>query len=153
MNKIFKVVFNKVRGMFVVGSEIIKSHGKSKSTSKKAVASLAAAFLFGVSGTALAGSVNQADAVDGKIVYSNRINIIDASATDNGEGSLRSYGIGITASENTAVEVNIADGAQLIVNNELTGTDRNYGISVVGDGNALTINGDVIVDDKAVGKT
>ncbi len=55
MNKIFKVVFNKVKGMFVVGSEHIKSHGRSKKL-KASITALAAVALMGVVGNAVAAT-------------------------------------------------------------------------------------------------
>ena len=55
MNRIFKVVFSKAKGVFVVGSEIIKSHGgKSKTVRKAAVAAALMAGAMGLSGNAMA---------------------------------------------------------------------------------------------------
>ncbi len=53
MNKIFKVVFNKVKGMFVVSSELSKTHGMSKKL-KASVTALAAVALMGVVSNAVA---------------------------------------------------------------------------------------------------
>lgn len=50
MNQVFKVVFSEVCGMFVVGSELIKSHGKSKA--QKTAVALAAVALMGMAGYA-----------------------------------------------------------------------------------------------------
>lgn len=55
MNQVFKVVFSEVCGMFVVGSELIKSRGKSKA--QKTAVALAAVALMGMAGYAGADTI------------------------------------------------------------------------------------------------
>lgn len=57
MNLFFKVVFNKARGIFVVGSEIIKSHGRSKKL-KSSVAAMAVVTLISAASNAVATEVS-----------------------------------------------------------------------------------------------
>lgn len=54
MNKIFKVVFNHARGIFMVVNELVKAHGKTKSAKKAVVAAATAVALMAGAGGAMA---------------------------------------------------------------------------------------------------
>ncbi|MDO4921286.1 MAG: ESPR-type extended signal peptide-containing protein [Phascolarctobacterium sp.] len=56
MNKIFKVVWNKARGCYVVASEFAKSRTKSGRAAKAAAVAVAAALTLGMNGLALAAN-------------------------------------------------------------------------------------------------
>ncbi len=65
MNKIFKVIYSKVRGCYVVVSEISRSNGKTRARHEKKsshggllVAAVLAASLYGAEGTASAGTAS-----------------------------------------------------------------------------------------------
>ena len=70
MNKIYKLVWNQVRGCYVVASEFAKAHGKS---ARRAVvgAFVAAAMVSGAASAYAAGTV--ADGSQGAIIRGNDV--------------------------------------------------------------------------------
>ncbi len=114
MNKLFKVVFSKVKGIFVVCSELGKSHGRSKKL-KASVTALTAVVLMGVTGNAVAvnspievASGKTYEAPKDTVGYDSSVGYMDYSGTNGGvfynEGTLNINGanFGITNSSNKA---------------------------------------------------
>lgn len=82
MNKLYKVIWNDARQMYIVASELAKSHGKSKSSRSKAAA-LTFAVTLALTGMT-AGTVN---AEENYSVDSERNIVIDKNHNEDGKGA------------------------------------------------------------------
>lgn len=80
MNKLYKVIWNDARQMYIVASELAKSHGKSKSSRSKAAA-LTFAVTLALTGMT-AGTVN---AEENYSVDSERNIVIDKNHNEDGK--------------------------------------------------------------------
>ena len=108
----------------------------SKKILKRSLA-LGALMAFVITGSAMAadGSI-----VDNAVDFYNGTEIVADKSDDSVEAANRSYGLAVTSGSHT-----LADGDKLTITNNMTGTERNYGI-VLKNNAKLTINREVEIN-------
>lgn len=138
MNKIYKVVWSKVKNSYVVVSEVAKANGKS---GVRSIAAAAAVAVMMSGGTALAADVTYADfvaAADGKVISVTE----DTTVTGENGNSLAGY------------TLNVGDGVDLTVN-EIKGVKNvtgngNVEMNITSNSTALANGGTINVNNLTV---